>query len=711
MSTDIENNIDQFIFKLEPDEYSINLSPVKEYVKQASTYISKELNVSPNEAVKLVKEGLSRTEINNPIVKYRYKQDNGDRIIKEDKLTDYIKEVLDNNEVLVPSFTSYMHPSKERSLHADFLSINIAKRKQDKANQFKYEQLGDPVKSLHYKTMQNVRKIFNNSLSGAYASASTVLYNPSAHYTLTSITRSVASVGNSITESIVAGNKHFRNPEVIMNYITSIISSCNINGIEYIVNKYNLHKPSVEEVFDTMLYSFKYYWRDPVYEEEILGYLKKLTPVELCAVCYFNDLWHIKRFNPDFVKDLINKMIVKKNDITCDPIYLNKAPEGIDILAKIICGDTIKGKNINYKELEGDPIMWELASTAKNVIDVITEYKTFFRNFFITNVLPPNIAYIKDMLRDTIVLSDTDSTCGSYDKWVEWYYGEIVFTSEAVSIAAAVMTINTQVMDHYLKVFARNMNVAQHLTELIKMKNEYFWKIFVTANVSKHYFANTDIQEGNVYAKPKLELKGVHLIASPAEQSIVARVHNYIKEINGKIVNNEKISLKHYLTAIADLEREIVTKIKAGDIGIFKLDKIKEPGSYKLEKERSPYINHILWEDIFAEKYGSPGDPTYLVIKIPTTINSKKDMEAYLNDMKDIDIKNKFVNFLAKYNKDVLTTFRAPHNIVTTSGIPEELLPIIDYDRIIKDNLGSAYILLESLGFYRGNNTITDLGY
>ena len=274
MSTDIENNIDQFIFKIEPDEYSINLYPVKEYVKQASTYISKELNVSTKEAVKLVKDGISSSKINNPIVKYRYKQDNGDRIIKEDKLTDYIKEVLDNNEVLVPSFTSYMHPSKERSLHADFLSINIAKRKQDKANQFKYEQLGDPVKSLHYKTMQNVRKIFNNSLSGAYASASTVLYNPSAHYTLTSITRSVASVGNSITESIVAGNKHFRNPEVVMNYITSIISSCNLNGIEFIVNKYSLHKPSPEEVFDTMLYSFKYYWRDPVYEEEIIGYLK-----------------------------------------------------------------------------------------------------------------------------------------------------------------------------------------------------------------------------------------------------------------------------------------------------------------------------------------------------------------------------------------------------------------------------------------------------
>ena len=707
----MSNNIDHFIFKRKPNEYSINLRPVNEYFKQASVYVSKEFGIPIEEAGKYVKEVLQESKTTNPIVKYRYRSENGDRIIREDKLTNYIKEVIDNGEVLVPSFTSYAHPSKERSLHADFLSINIAKRKQDKANQFKYKQQGDKQKELHYKTMQNVRKIFNNSLSGAYASASTVLYNPSAHYTLTSITRSVASVGNSITESIVAGNKHFREPEIVMNYITAIITKCHKNGIEHVIDKYKLYIPTPEEVFDTMLYSFKYYWRDEEYEKRILEYLQKLSSVELVAVCYTNDLWHLRKFNPDFVKDLINSMVVKCDKVTCDPEYLTNAPEGIDILAKIICSEEIKGKDINYKNLVGDPIMWKLASTAKNIIEVITRYKTFFRVFFITDVLPPNIAYIKDMLRDSIVLSDTDSTCGSYDKWVEWYYGNIKFSDEAIALSAAVMTINTQVMDHYLKVFARNMNVAEHLTELIKMKNEYFWTVFTTANVSKHYFASTAIQEGNVFATPEREIKGVHIIASPAEQSIVKRIHNYISEINAKIVNNEKISLKHYLTSVADLEREIINKVKTGNIDIFKLDKIKEPSSYKLEKEKTPYINHIMWESVFAPKYGSPGEPTYLIIKVPTIINSKKDMVEYLDNIQDVEIKNNLKDFLTRYNKEVITTFRPPHNIVTSSGIPEEILPVIDYKRIVEDNLGSAYILLESLGFYRGKNILTELGY
>lgn len=707
----MSNDIDHFIFKRKPNEYNINLQPVNEYFKQATVYVSKEFNVSLEEAGALVKQTLKNSKITNPTVKFRHREECGDRVIKEDKLTNYIKEILDNGEVLVPSFTSYAHPSKERSLHADFLAINIAKRKQDKANQFKYTQLGDKQKALHYKTMQNVRKIFNNSLSGAYASASTVLYNPSAHYTLTSITRSVASVGNGVTESIVAGNKHFREPEVVMNYITSIIARFHKNGVEHVIDKYKLYTPTAEEVFDTMLYSFQYYWRDEEYEKKILEYLRKLSPIELAAVCYTNDLWHLRKFNPDFIKTLIYEMAKKCDGVTCDPVYLNNAPEGIDILAKIICAEDIKGKNIIYKELEGDPIMWKLASTAKNIIDVLKSYKTFFRVFFITEVMPPDIAYIKDMLRDSIVLSDTDSTCGSYDKWVEWYYGNIKFSNEAVALSAVVMTINTQVMDHYLKVFARNMNVAEHLTELIKMKNEYFWTIFTTANVSKHYFANTAIQEGNVFKNPELELKGVHLIASPAEQSIVKRIHGYILEINNKIVNNEKISLKHYLTCIADLEREIINKIKDGDINIFKLDRINEPSSYKLEKERTPYINHIMWESVFAPKYGTPGDPMYLVIKVPTTLNSKKDMNNFLDNIKDVEIRDSFREFLTKYNKDNIATYRPPLNIVASSGIPEEFLSVIDYKRIVEDNLGSAYILLESLGFYRGKNTLIELGY
>ena len=180
--------------------------------------------------------------VDNPLIEYYYTNDNGDKELRVDKVTDYIKDVKANNEIMAPSFTTYIHPDQKKSMHANFLDTNINLRKKDKANAFKYKQLGDMDKYVYYNTLQKTRKIFNNSLSGAYASQSTILYNPTAHYTLTSMTRSVTSIGNSITESIVAGNKHFRNADTVFNYVLAVLTNIDMRNVKDVVDKYNLYK-------------------------------------------------------------------------------------------------------------------------------------------------------------------------------------------------------------------------------------------------------------------------------------------------------------------------------------------------------------------------------------------------------------------------------------------------------------------------------------
>jgi hypothetical protein len=704
-----------YVFKRPNEEYEINLAPVKDYFAQATEFLAIDKGIPIEQANKLVKTILKKQPIKNPIIKYSHREENGDTVVKEDKITDYIKDVIANGEVIVPSFTCYMHPSKKKSLHADFLSINIALRKQDKHNAFKFKQAGDGDRSLYYETLQKTRKIQNNSLSGAYASKSTILYNPTAHYTLTSITRSVASIGNAISESVIAGNKHLRSPEIMYNYIVSIVSNLHMNTVEHVIEKYKLHKPTATEVFDSLIYSSKHYWRDPVFEKTILDFLMKLTPYQLAAVMYLNDLHHLRIYNEEFIKTLLTKMSAKVTTGSVDNLKdLKKAPEGINILTHHIWIDEIRGMSIDYGELaKSNPdLLMSLASTSKHITDTLLEYKPFFRIFFTSSVMPAGIAYIKDMLRDAIVLSDTDSTCGSYDKWVEWYFGYTKFSPEAVGLAAAVMTINTQVVDHNLKLFARNMNVETSLVELLKMKNEYFWPVFTATNVSKHYFADTAVQEGNVFSEPELELKGVHLLASAIDQDIVKEGHNIIKEINKKISNNEKISLYEYVHKAAELERSLITRIKSGDISIFKRDKIKEAGSYKLDPAQSPFIHHMLWNEVFADKYGTPGDPTYMIIKIPTKLKSKKDTDEYLENLKDPEIKERLKNFMVKHNKPTLGTFRPAVSIVASSGIPEEIIEAIDMKRIVMDNLNMLYLVLESVGYYRHNGKlISESGY
>lgn len=704
-----------YVFKRPTSEYTTHISPVSDYIKQAATYVQAMRRIPYKDAVVLVKKALKTYKLNNPVVKYKSRADNGDRVIKEDKILDYIKDTLDNGEILVPSFTAYDHPSKKKSIHSNFLSTNIAKRKQDKHNQFKYKQAGDKTKANYYNILQKIRKIYNNSLSGAYGSQSTILFNPSAHFTLTSITRCVASIGNAITESIIAGNKHIKSPQILLNYITSIITHVPSCDVERVVIKHNLYRPSVDDVMDALLYSSRNYWEDEVYENNVKKYLEQLSDIQLCTILYVNDLFHIKKYNETFVKDLLSNMSKKIYGHCEDPIgVIKKAPEGIANLANHIWYTELKGLEADYDKLYiKDRVLIEnIATSINNITNVMLENKLFFRTFFTTSILPIDIAYIRDMLRDAIVLSDTDSTCGSYDHWVNWYFGADRYSPEAIALSAATMTINTQVMDHNIKLFAKNMNIADEMADLVKMKNEYFWPVFIATNVSKHYFATIWTQEGNVYAEPSLEIKGVHLIASAVDQSTVKLANNMMEEILKIISSGDKISLKKYVTQVADVERDILSRIKTGDLELYRREKIKEKDSYKKDEEDSPYFHHLLWEASFGKKYGSAGMPEYNVIRIPTTLKTKNMFNAYLESIEDKELSNDIKNHMDKNGKDTLGTFRIPITIVATSGIPEEIKLVIDEKRIVTDICNILYMLLESIGFYRKEfMLVSEMGY
>lgn len=705
--------MDKFIFRKEDNEYSKTIQPIQDYFQQMTYYINKRYGYSIQDATKILKDMIKEKGMVNPNVKYRCKDENGDIIESNAKLIDYITSAKKNNEIIVPSYTTYINPKIKKSLHSEFIAGNVKKRSKHKKLAFKAKQEGDDIGYSFNNVLQKTMKIFNNSLSGAYGDKSTVVYNPSSHYTLTSITRCVASIGNAITESVVAGNKHLRDKEITYAYITSIISKLHKDTIELAIHKYNLYIPTTDDIMETLIIpNIQYYWRDPIAEQDIKNYIDKLEPYEKVGVLYTNDMWSMKKYNDAMMRDLIGSMSKQVIGLTTNPDYLTKSPEGIEILSKIINADLIKGMNLDYDKMKDTDVMNYLCSTAKNIMDVLGRYKLLFRAFLVTDILPISIAYLKDMLRSVIILSDTDSTCGSYDQWVKWYFGKIVFSSEATAIAAAVMTINSQLIDHGLKILSNNMNVPTESGELIKMKNEFFWPIFTVANVNKHYYASTAIQEGNVYNKPELELKGVHFLASNVSKDIVSQIHHMLEELNTTISNNGKISLYSYCKRIADMERDIIKRAKEGDISIFRKDKIKSKETYKNDLSMSPYFHHMLWEEIFAPMYGEPGKPPYNVIKIPTILNTKNELEKWLSSLQDQELANKLSMFLKQHNKTMLGTIRPPVSVVNSSGIPIELMDIMDVTRIVEDNMLAGYYFLETLGMYKKEGRLLcDMGY
>jgi len=276
----------------------------------------------------------------------------------------------------------------------------------------------------------------------------------------------------------------------------------------------------------------------------------------------------------------------------------------------------------------------------------------------------------------------------------------MIFDPISVAVSAIVMTMVTEGIDHYVKMFGTNMNIGLEGAKYLTLKNEFHWDVFVNTDVSKHYFANVRIQEGNVYDTPDLEKKGVHLIASNAYEKVRKLSDEMMKSIMSEIGNNKEINLRKYLDMVANAEREIISKVLSGSPDVLKLEKIKEANAYKHGPEKSPYLQYLLWQDVFSKKYGNAPEPTYMAIKIPTIINSKSDMKEYLDSLEDEEFKSDLIEFMKKWNKTEIKTFKLPLINVFSKGLPKELLPIIDIDRVVKDNCNVLYMVLASLGFY-----------
>jgi len=316
-------------------------------------------------------------------------------------------------------------------------------------------------------------------------------------------------------------------------------------SVKTVVDSYHLHIPTTDEVIGILKASSDNYFLDDTAYKTIRSIIENCSKYEKCNIVYNNDLWNLKEFNPDLIKDfitkIINNVVLPINELGDVDSILNTADEGILNLLYHLNTEILRGQDRRKWSIEIKQVM---ASGVIHVEKCLLEYELLLSTFLVTDVLPPNIAYIKDMLRDCIVLSDTDSTVASYDQWSDWYFGKPTFGPEATQVTAVVMTITTQVMDHYIKMFASNMNVAKSNMNTLVMKNEFYWSSFSAANVSKHYYAQIIIQEGNVLPEPTLELKGVHLIASKSSKSIRTSGLELINTIQDAINNGTKISLK-----------------------------------------------------------------------------------------------------------------------------------------------------------------------
>lgn len=704
------------VFLRDLSHYQQQLNPLKDYVEQTAFYVSKMSGKPLDLVTEHIKNMIRKregafAEMQDPVVEFYERGDNLDRYETKSRLSSFITTARNERYVVAPTMTCYLPVDKMRSPISSYM-------KKNKILRAKHKKIAQAAKAAgrmdEYEAADNYqdnRKRTNNSCSGIFGSNGTVLGNSTGHSTLTSITRTLSSLANASNEKVISGNRHYRSPEIAKNNIIFLASKANKHHIRECVEQYGLKFPTVEETMACIKKSTDFYWRDRNRLAEILRFVKTLDEEERAAVVYTSDLYHIRKFNEVFMRQFIGRMSAKPTQAPQegDAQYVWKADEMVVNYAHQICMDELRGFGKEYPDMKPEDLA-TLRATTDNILGFIEEYRLFIDTFFLSNDMPVSSAYIQDQIRETVVLSDTDSTMFAIDEWVVWWYGHHTMTTESFAISGAVMFMATQSIAHLIAQFSANMNVEREKIFLMAMKPEYVFDVFFQTSVAKHYFTRPIVKEGSVYKKPEVEIKGVHLKNSASPPELVKATRARMEALMQTVSESKPISITEYISSVIATEDMIRDSILNNEVKFFKKMKIKSKEAYANEAQ-SPYQYHVLWRDVFEPKYGPVAEPTYPVVKIPLRINNKTQFLQWLESIQDAALRERLLAFMNKTGKKMLKTLYISVDYVMAFGIPPEIKNFIDIKRIQLDLTNSDRIILESLGYFAKKKTLLRESY
>lgn len=684
-------------FLREQSYYQRDMDPLSQYIQQATVYLSKMTGDTPEQCLSYLKNTLRPKD---PQVKYFHRPDGADREVDFTPLSTYISSLVKDQLILAPTFTCYKNHATLPSKLVGFVSNNKTIRSKAKKSAFKAKAGGNLEAFMMDNNKQNNMKTYNNSMSGAFGSAGSVLHNPTAHNTLTSTIRSVSSFGNASNERVVMGNRHYYSEDIVITNLNAYCTLIDRDEISHALAKYNLAIPSIVDVMATIKYSTDFYFQCPKALTRIRTYVEKMDDIERAAFCYIGDLYHIRVFNDQFMRDFISALSQKITGYIPDALeHIHSIDEQILNYAHQIGYFDLRGRGKDYPNMPYETVCM-LVLTSRHIEETLDRYQGFITAFFLTKMIPASHAYIRSMIRRSVVLSDTDSTCFSTDDWMQWYMGRIHFSDETFAVCGAVAYIANQTVMHLLALLSANIGTSPDMLHSLAMKNEFLWTLHMPTNVAKHYAAWTVVQEGNVFKEPSLEIKGVHLKNSAAPPDLMSKANTLITDILSTTTNNQSLSLKEIIDRVLAIETDVSDSLRAGHAKYLKRSKIKDASAYSLDATQSPYQHYQLWLDAYQYAYGPISPPPYGTLIVPTILVNKTLMNNWVSTLANKDMAKGLSDWIVAKKKNEYSTIYLPQEYVDVHGVPPEIRAIMDIRKITLDLTLVYRLILDSLGFF-----------
>lgn len=709
------------------ESYVGRKNPLDHYYHQCAIYLSRLEDIPYEDALAFVKKETSETGAfppKSPEMIFAHSPEPGTKELAETTLWEYAYDCIDKKYIMTPSLTSYYPPEIMESLCTPFIFKKSAERDVLKKVKLNAKRIGDYDTMASSDAGQNKVKYYLNGQSGGYTVKVTSFYNQTGHPALTSTCRTGVSYANANNERFIEGNRHYYSVDCTIQNILVAMAEYPTEEIGRIVEKYNLHIPTIQETIDCVMRSAKRNWRASNGIDQITALVQVMTDNERCALVYVCDLYQLEKLNPEFIKEFIEQGIALEKgsdynldvasakaifsqvdpDVKTTACYLNQdRARGKDL------GEMIDEKNIGTSKYEPD-LYCDIAATAKHLWEHVTGHLDFIHALFRMPTLHVGIAKFPDVYRMNIPVSDTDSSVFTLQRWTTHYCGQEYFSDKAWRIGYFLSYAVCQQLDHLMVMFNASMSVPVKYLDNFKLKNEYYFPWTGVTGRAKHYWTNEANQEGNMFIDMKLIKKGVGLRGNNISNDIAEAHDEYCKMIIDKVMKNNHVTLQEVFEPILNLHYSIIDDVYNGGNRYLRSLEARDDDQYKKGDADPNVMNRKLWDFVYAPIYGEAPTPPYESVFISVELESKTAIDKWLDTFSDVDLGQRMRDFIEKnVPSGTIGTLRFPEQTIQEHKIPPDIRRVMNIRKITAKILAPFYITLESLGIYFMDKSITKI--
>ena len=683
--------------------YSRKTSIVDEYRKNVLLYLVKlfptvDASILVDEVQNIIKEYYKPAQLN-----YLELESPCNVAVKSGDLLEITNKM--NTDILSPYGATYCQVSERKALFSEYIQDKQAERKVVKKDMFKADAAGDKQLVRMKNLSQMNIKIGINVLSGVMLSS--VTFRSAINYNaITATSRFSVMTAYAAVELIMASNYYFHNEDAAINWITNLLriypgdvrfSRC--------IDQYKLAIPSVDRVFSAYAEQVNIYSKlsNNLILEQLVS---KLSDLERAFVYYGMNFKRIIQDNDSFHSYFDNMLDVENIQlIEGDIPKVAKLKDELiqtftvitlsDLIDKIIITDEKTGKTRKASLSDIDDAYPELArriySTYMHLEKELKKLEFLFENLIMLPMMPSDIGMHKNMIRRTVLLSDTDSILFTNMDWVEWYQSSIKITTKSSRFNAAIITLISKILEHVFAYMSASMNVGLANIRTIAIKNEFMYDLFLRTPISKHYAGYVRYREGAAQIPYKFDLKGKNFKGSDLCRETTTYVKWFIKNVFDGFLETYELHPEDLIMKVITLEQRIKRSIDLGEVTFLTQKPINLKEGYKLP-ESSNYLYYELWQAIFAEKYGDLNLPQKT--KELPIVEVSVDNLSQLHYIKTLDegVYERFVAFITKYPKRKFARVLIPMDL----EIPQELRAIANYRKVCSANCYSLDLILRS---------------